>query len=317
LPADLGVGASIAWVAAAQGMCGIAKDLAKTAGKSAVRLSAGGAPGRLLNRVAWGTGSKCAATGAGFCLGGAGREAAGWRGALWILAAAMALPLALAAAGLPPLLGKARASRSVRALLSRDAAVNRLSLARLFLFGSRDAWFALGLPLHLQATGWSMAAIGAWLAAWTIGYGLAQAAAPAALPRSADGLSREVPAARLLAALLAIVPAALAAALAAGVARPDLVLATGLVAFGLVFAANSSLHSYLVLAYAGRDAASEDVGFYYAANAAGRLAGTVLSGMLATSGGLVACLWGSAAMLAACALASIALPASRGPRHGG
>jgi predicted MFS family arabinose efflux permease len=202
----------------------------------------------------------------------------------------------------------------MRALLSRDPAINRLSLARLFLFGARDAWFALGLPLHLQATGWSMAAIGAWLAAWTIGYGLAQAAAPAAIPRSADGLSREVPAARLLAALLAIVPAAIAATLAAGAAHPDIVLAAGLVVFGLVFAANSALHSSLVLAYAGRGAAAEDVGFYYAANAAGRLAGMVLSGVLAAAGGLVACLWGSAAMLAACALASIALPASRGPR---
>ncbi|MBM3478070.1 MAG: organoarsenical effux MFS transporter ArsJ [Alphaproteobacteria bacterium] len=316
LPADLGVGASIAWVAAAQGMCGIAKDLAKTAGKSAVRLSAGGAPGRLMNLVAWFTGSKNAAKGAGFFLGAALLEAAGYRGALWILAAAMALPLALAAAGLPPLLGKARASRSVRALLSRDAAINRLSLARLFLFGSRDAWFALGLPLHLQAAGWSMAAVGAWLAAWTICYGLAQAAAPAAIPRSADGLSREVPAARLLAALLAGVPVAIAMSLATDRASPDAVLALGLAAFGLVFAANSAVHSYLVLAYAGRDAAAEDVGFYYAANAAGRLVGTVLSGVLATSGGLVACLWGSAAMLAACALASIALPASRGPRRG-
>jgi predicted MFS family arabinose efflux permease len=295
-------------------MCGVAKDLAKTAGKSAVRLSAGATPGRLMHLVAWFTGSKNAAKGAGFFLGAALLEAAGFRGALWILAAAMALPLALAAAGLPPLLGKARASGSMRALLSRDPAINRLSLARLFLFGARDAWFALGLPLHLQATGWSMAAIGAWLAAWTIGYGLAQAAAPAAIPRSADGLSREVPAARLLAALLAIVPAAIAATLAAGAAHPDIVLAAGLVVFGLVFAANSALHSYLVLAYAGRGAAAEDVGFYYAANAAGRLAGMVLSGVLAAAGGLVACLWGSAAMLAACALASIALPASRGPR---
>jgi predicted MFS family arabinose efflux permease len=314
LPAGLGLGASVAWVAAAQGMCGVAKDLAKTAGKSAVRLSAGATPGRLMHLVAWFTGSKNAAKGAGFFLGAALLEAAGFRGALWILAAAMALPLALAAAGLPPLLGKARASGSMRALLSRDPAINRLSLARLFLFGARDAWFALGLPLHLQATGWSMAAIGAWLAAWTIGYGLAQAAAPAAIPRSADGLSREVPAARLLAALLAIVPAAIAATLAAGAAHPDIVLAAGLVVFGLVFAANSALHSYLVLAYAGRGAAAEDVGFYYAANAAGRLAGMVLSGVLAAAGGLVACLWGSAAMLAACALASIALPASRGPR---
>ena len=317
LPPGLGIGASIAWVATAQGLCGVAKDLAKTAGKSAVGLSAGGTPGRLMNLVAWFTGSKNAAKGAGFFLGAALLEAAGFRGALWILAAAMALPLALAMAGLPPMLGKARASGSLRALLSRDPAINRLSAARLFLFGARDAWFAIGLPLHLQATGWGMAAIGAWLAGWTICYGLAQAAAPAAIPRSADGLSREVPAARRLAAGLAIVPAALALALAGAPGDSGLVLAAGLAAFGLAFAANSAVHSYLVLAYAGRGAAAEDVGFYYAANAAGRLGGIVASGVLAAAGGLVACLWGSAAMLVACALVSLALPATRDARGGG
>jgi predicted MFS family arabinose efflux permease len=316
MPAELGAGASIAWVAVAQGMCGIAKDLAKTAGKSAIRLSAGATPGRLMRLVAWFTGSKNAAKGIGFFLGAALLEAAGFRAALWILAAMLACPLALAATGLPPLLGKARASGSLRALLARDAAINRLSAARLFLFGARDAWFALGLPLHLQATGWSMAAVGAWLAGWTICYGLAQAAAPAAIPRSADGLSREVPAARLLAAALAVVPAAMAAALASGTWDAGIVLAAGLALFGLVFAANSAVHSYLVLAYAGRDATAEDVGFYYAANAAGRLAGTMASGVLSAAGGLVACLWGSAAMLVACALLSLALPAARCARAG-
>jgi len=328
MPAELGAGASIAWVAVAQGMCGIAKDLAKTAGKSAIRLSAGATPGRLMRLVAWFTGSKNAAKGIGFFLGAALLEAAGFRAALWILAAMLACPLALAATGLPPLLGKARASGSLRALLARDAAINRLSAARLFLFGARDAWFALGLPLHLQATGWSMAAVGAWLAGWTICYGLAQAAAPAAIPRSADGLSREVPAARLLAAALAVVPAAMAAGttastmpashvpLASGTWDAGIVLAAGLALFGLVFAANSAVHSYLVLAYAGRDATAEDVGFYYAANAAGRLAGTMASGLLSAAGGLVACLWGSAAMLVACALLSLALPAARGARAG-
>lgn len=316
MPAELGAGASIAWVAVAQGMCGIAKDLAKTAGKSAIRLSAGATPGRLMRLVAWFTGSKNAAKGIGFFLGAALLEAAGFRAALWILAAMLACPLALAATGLPPLLGKARASGSLRALLARDAAINRLSAARLFLFGARDAWFALGLPLHLQATGWSMAAVGAWLAGWTICYGLAQAAAPAAIPRSADGLSREVPAARLLAAALAVVPAAMAAALASGTWDAGIVLAAGLALFGLVFAANSAVHSYLVLAYAGRDATAEDVGFYYAANATGRLAGTMASGLLSAAGGLVACLWGSAAMLVACALLSLALPAARGARAG-
>ncbi len=315
LPAEIGPGWSIAWVAAAQGLCGLAKDLAKTAGKTAVGASAGSAPGRLLRLVAWFTGAKNAAKGAGFFLGAALLEAVGFAPGLWILAAMLALPLALASVGLPPLLGKSRAARSVKALLSRDAAVNRLAAARVFLFAARDAWFVIGLPVHLQTAGWSMAAIGAWLAAWTIGYGAAQAAAPAFVPRSAGGLAREVPAARLLAAAIAVVPAAMAAALAAGVAA-DGVLAVGLVVFGFALAANSAVHSYLILAYAGREAASEDVGFYYAANAAGRLGGIVLSGVLTALGGVAACLWGSAALLVVCAALTLGLPAARVGRAG-
>lgn len=312
LPAGIGLGGSIAWVAAAQGLCGVAKDLAKTAGKTVVRETAGTTPGRLMRLVGWFTGAKNAAKGAGFFLGAALLEAAGFAGALWILAAMLALPLALAAAGLPPLLGRSRAARSVRALLSRDMAINRLACARVFLFAARDTWFAIGLPVHLQASGWSMAAIGAWLAVWTIGYGAAQGAAPSLLPRSADGLTREVPAAKRLAATIVAVPAAMAAAIAAG-APTDTVLAAGLILFAVVLAANSTIHSYLVLAYAGREAASEDVGFYYAANAAGRLGGIVLSGVLTALGGISACLWGSAGLLAACAALTLALPAMRAP----
>ncbi len=313
LPSDLGLAGSVAWVAAAQGLCGVAKDLAKTAGKTVVHASAGGTPGRLMRLVGWFTGAKNAAKGAGFFLGAALLEAAGFGAALWILAAMLALPLALAAGGLPPLLGKARASRGVKALLARDAAINRLAAARIFLFAARDAWFVIGLPVHLQQAGWSMAAIGAWIAGWTIGYGAAQAAAAILVPRSADGLTREVPAARLLAMAIVAVPAAMATAIAAGVSAEPL-LAPGLVLFGLALAANSTVHSYLILAYAGHGAVSEDVGFYYAANAAGRLGGIVLSGLLAALGGIAACLWGSAALLAVCALLTLALPAARRAR---
>ena len=77
--------------------------------------------------------------------------------------------------------------------------------------------------------------------------------------------------------------------------RPDLVVVAGLALFGLPFAVNSSLHSYLILAYAGSEKAAEDVGFYYAANAAGRLIGILLSGALYQVGGMTACLIGSAA----------------------
>lgn len=150
--------------------------------------------------------------------------------------------------------------------------------------------------------------VGGFLALWTIGYGIIQAATPALVRRSADGLSAEVPAARAWSLALALVPAGLALLLAGGAPRPDLLVPAGLCIFGIAFAVNSSLHSYLVLAYAGSEKAAEDVGFYYAANALGRFGGTLLSGLLYGWGGISACLIGSALMLAACSLVTLVLP---------
>jgi hypothetical protein len=178
-----------------------------------------------------------------------------------------------------------------------------------FLFGAREVWFTVGLPVFLYANGWRFVEVGGFLAAWTIAYGVVQAAAPSLVARSPDGLSREVPNARLWAGLLVAVPLALALLLRDGnLWRPDLVVVAGLALFGLPFAVNSSLHSYLILAYAGSKKAAEDVGFYYAANAAGRLIGILLSGALYQVGGMVACLLGSAAMLAACWAITFLLP---------
>jgi predicted MFS family arabinose efflux permease len=258
--------------------------------------------------VAFFTGSKNAMKGAGFFLGGLLLELLGFRGALWAMAAALAAILLGVLASLPPLGFAATPSRSARELFAKSRAINLLAAARVFLFGARDVWFVVGLPVFLYASGWSFAMVGAFLALWTIGYGAIQAAAPAVIRRSADGLSTEVPAARAWGAALTLVPLALAALLLAGTPRPDLFIPVGLCVFGVLFAVNSSLHSYLVLAYAGSEKAAEDVGFYYAANAAGRFLGTALSGLLAAWGGILACLLGAAAMLAACALVSLALP---------
>lgn len=302
---------SVAWVVAAQGVCGIAKDLTKTASKSAIKLTAGDAAGRLFHWVAWFTGSKNAMKGFGFFLGGLLLEALGFRGALWAMAAGLAVILLAVLLSLPPLMGKASASKSVKELFAKNRGVNLLAAARVVLFGARDVWFVVGLPVFLYASGWSFTMVGGFLALWTIGYGAVQAAAPAFVRRSADGLSTEVPAARLWSLLLALVPAALAVALLAGIARADLVVVGGLAVFGIAFAVNSSVHSYLVLAYAGSAKAAEDVGFYYAVNAAGRFGGTLLSGLLYGWGGLAACLIGSAAMLATCWAVTLALPVTR------
>jgi hypothetical protein len=299
---------SVAWVVAAQGVCGIAKDLTKTASKSAIKLTAGEASGQLFKWVALFTGSKNAMKGAGFFLGGLLLEALGFRGALWAMAGALGLVLAGVVLSLPPLMGKAKASKSARELFAKNAGVNLLAGARVFLFGARDVWFVVGLPVFLAAAGWSFTLVGAFLAVWTIGYGLIQASAPALVRRSADGLSAEVPAARAWSLALALVPAALGAMMLAGVPRPELFVPAGLCVFGVIFAVNSSVHSYLILAYAGSEKAAEDVGFYYAANAAGRFLGILLSGLLYGLGGMVACLAGAAAMLAACWAVTLFLP---------
>jgi predicted MFS family arabinose efflux permease len=302
---------SVAWVVLAQGICGVAKDMTKTASKSAIKLTAGDASGRLFRWVAFFTGSKNAMKGVGFFLGGLLLELLGFRGALWAMAAGLGAILLAVVLSLPPLMGRAKASKSVKELFAKNRGVNLLAAARIFLFGARDVWFVVGLPVFLYASGWTFTMVGGFLALWTIGYGVIQAAAPALVRRSPDGLSTEVPAARAWSFALMLVPVGLALALVASLPRPDLFVPLGLCVFGVAFAVNSSVHSYLVLAYAGSEKAAEDVGFYYAANAAGRFAGTLLSGLLFTLGGLTACLLGAAAMLAICWAVTLALPTGR------
>lgn len=309
-----GLALSVAWAVAGQGLAGVAKDLTKTASKSAIKLTAGEAGnGALFRWVAWFTGSKNAMKGLGFFLGGTLLETAGFRGALLAMAGALAVVLAAVALSLPPLMGRARPSRTARELFARNRGVNLLAAARIALFGARDVWFVVGLPVFLYSAGWSFSGVGLFLALWTIGYGAVQAAAPALVRRSPDGLSCEVAAARAWSAGLALIPALLVLALAASPpVRPDIVVAAGLGLFGIAFAVNSSLHSYLILAYAGSEKAAEDVGFYYAANAAGRLGGTLASGALYHLGGLPACLAASALMLAAASLVAFLLPVTAG-----
>lgn len=307
---------SVAWVVAAQGVCGVAKDLTKTASKSAIKVAEAEArgeagEGRLFRWVAWFTGSKNAMKGVGFFLGGVLLQTLGFRYALWTMSALLALVLVAVLASLPAQMGKAKASRSARELLGKSRGVNLLAGARVALFGARDVWFVVGVPVFLYASGWTFTMVGGFVALWTIGYGIVQASAPAVVKRSSDGLSTEVEAARWWSFGLAVVPALIAAALFAGPARPDVLLVLGLAVFGVAFAVNSSVHSYLILAYAGSKKAAEDVGFYYAANALGRFFGTLLSGLLYQAGGIYACLAGSAAMLAACWLLTLGLPTTR------
>lgn len=309
---------SVAWVVVAQGVCGVAKDLTKTASKSAIKVTQAAAKeqdnGQLFKWVAWFTGSKNAMKGFGFFLGGVLLQMLGFQGSLWLMAALLAVVLAGVVSSLPRMMGKSKASKSAKELFAKNAGINALAAARVALFGARDVWFVVGVPVFLYSQGWNFTMVGGFLAAWTIGYGLVQALAPQIVKRSADGLSSEVPAARRWSAMLAIVPAGLAAAVALQAPALEWVVVAGLALFGFAFAVNSSVHSYLVLAYAGSEKAAEDVGFYYAANALGRFLGTLLSGLLYQWGGLLYALMGSAVMLAVCWLVTLNLP-TRAQQH--
>ena len=303
---------SVVWVVMAQGICGVAKDLTKTASKSAIKVTQAQAKeqgsGQLFKWVAWFTGSKNAMKGAGFFLGGLLLQTLGFQASLWAMAGLLAIVLIGVTTSLPKMMGKSKASGSAKELFAKSAGINALAAARVALFGARDVWFVVGLPVFLYSVGWSFTGVGTFLAAWTIGYGLVQALAPSIVRRSPDGLSREVPAARMWSALLAVVAVCLAAAVGLKIPNLEWVVVGGLGLFGFAFAINSSVHSYLILAYAGSEKAAEDVGFYYAANALGRFIGTLLSGLLYQWGGLLYALIGSATMLIICWLITLGLP---------
>ena len=311
-----GAAASVAWVVIAHAIAGVAKDLTKTASKSAIKATSAEGSGQLFRWVAWFTGSKNAMKGIGFFVGGLLLDLAGFTHALWMMAGLLGAIFVAGLLLLPSQLGKAKSSKTIRELFGKSRGVNLLAAARIFMFGARDVWFVVGLPVFLYANGWRFLEVGGFLAAWTVAYGGVQAIAPMLVSRSADGLTREVPAARMWAAILAAVPIALAIVMqTANPGRPDLILVAGLALFGLPFAVNSSLHSYLILAYAGSEKAAEDVGFYYAANAAGRLLGITLSGVLYQFAGITGCLAGSAIMLLACWLITFLLPTKEALSH--
>ncbi|MFC0679277.1 organoarsenical effux MFS transporter ArsJ [Lysobacter korlensis] len=298
---------TVAWVMAAQALSGIAKDLNKMSAKSGIKLLVpDDQQGTLYRWVAALTGSKNALKGVGFFLGGALLTTLGFRVSVAAMAGALALVWLASITLLQRDLGRAKAKPEFRDLVSKSRAINLLSAARLFLFAARDVWFVVALPVFLaQSLGWDYWKVGAFLALWVIGYGIVQSLAPLITGRSRGAVPgpRAAPA---WAGALALVPAAMALLLARGAAA-DVVLMAGLAVFGVLFAVNSSLHSYLIVSHAAEDGVSLDVGFYYMANALGRLLGTVLSGWVFQMAGLGGCLAVSGVFIALAALVSVGL----------
>ena len=295
----------VPYVMASQALSGVAKDLTKMSSKTAVRLVVPeGAHDRLFTWVAVLTGSKNALKGVGFFVGGALLTVVGFQSALGILAVLVGGALLLVLLTVHGGLGRPDATARFRHMLSQSRAVNVLAAARVLLFASRDVWFVVGLPVYLRAVlGWGFWEVGAFMAVWVIGYGIVQALAPRIL-RGREPHGRT---ATWLALGLAAFPAAIALALAAGL-DPGTSIVVGLIAFGVVFALNSAVHSFLILRYADGDRAAMNVGFYYMANAFGRLAGTILSGLLYQWQGLEACLVASSLLVLGAGIASLALP---------
>ena len=302
---------TVAYVMVAQALSGIAKDLTKMSSKSAVKLVVpDDAPGALYKWVAILTGSKNALKGVGFFLGALGLSVVGFRTSLALLAALVGSAL-VAVLTMHGELGRPDAKAKFRQMFSHNRAVNLLAAARLFLFASRDVWFVVGLPVFFRTEhGWSFYEAGGFLAIWTISYGIVQASAPRLLRRrSAHGTDPDGTTATRLAFALAGFPALIAIAISTHVS-PVVSVVIGLLVFGVIFAMNSAVHSYLILAYADGDKVAMNVGFYYMANAGGRLAGTILSGALYQWQGLQACLWASVAFVLAAGLLSRMMPSS-------
>ncbi|OMH27981.1 organoarsenical effux MFS transporter ArsJ [Motiliproteus sp. MSK22-1] len=314
---------SIPYVMAAQALSGVAKDLNKMSAKSSIKLLAGSSSQSTLYKwVAVLTGSKNTLKGAGFFLGGALLTGLGFQNTLIAMATALSLVLISSMLMLKKGLGKITRKTKFSDIFSKSYAVNSLSGARLFLFGARDVWFVIALPVFLSTElGWEHTNVGGFLALWIIGYGVIQAFAP----RLTGKRSGQVPDGRSAfswALVLALIPALIAITLITiMMSEPwlsqqgesfglsiDIVIIVGLLIFGLLFAVNSSLHSFLIVSYAKEDGVSLDIGFYYMANAMGRLIGTVLSGWLFQSQGLILCLWVSSAFLLLTALISLKLP---------
>ncbi|WP_283709479.1 organoarsenical effux MFS transporter ArsJ [Pseudoalteromonas prydzensis] len=307
VPADA---LTVVYVMAAQALSGIAKDLNKMSAKSAIKLLVPkDAQGQLYKWVAILTGSKNALKGVGFFLGGVLLTLLEFHGAILTMICMLTAVWLFSLFALKEDLGKAKNKAKFSELFSKSKAINVLSAARLFLFGARDVWFVVALPVFLAATfGWDHWWVGGFMASWVIGYGIVQSFAPSFTGKK----SGQVPSGRsafLWASYLTILPALIALALHYDFYIQASIIG-GLLIFGAVFAINSSLHSYLIVSLADSDGVSLDVGFYYMANAMGRLLGTVLSGWVYQQYGLEACLWISSCFIALAALLSLALPKS-------
>jgi len=301
---------SVIYVMVAQALSGIAKDLNKMSAKASVKtlLPKHDSDSKLFKWIAILTGSKNALKGLGFFLGALLLQTLEFRGALAVLSGGLFIVLLITLSLLPSGLGKSKSKPKFTQVFSKTPAINWLSAARFFLFGSRDVWFVVALPVYLYSVfQWSFMEVGGFLAIWVISYGVVQASAPKLIQQSHHSNGPDGGTAKLWAFILAFLPVGIALALYFDF-YPEISLIAGLVVFGIVFAINSAVHSYLIVAWSEHDKVSMNVGFYYMANAGGRLMGTVLSGLIYQTQGLIGCLIWSSLFVTIAGILSMRLP---------
>jgi len=306
---------TVIYVMFAQALSGIAKDLNKMSAKASVKtlLPEEGSDSQLFKWISVLTGSKNALKGSGFFLGALLLQWFEFRGALAILSGSLFIVLIASIILLPEGLGKSKNKQKFTQVFSKEPAINWLSAARFFLFGSRDIWFVVALPVYLYSVfEWDFMWVGGFLALWIIGYGFVQALAPKIIKHSHHNKGPDGSTAKFWAFILALFPAAIALGLSS-VDKPEIILITGLIGFGFVFAINSAVHSYLIVAMSEQNNVSMNVGFYYMANAGGRLTGTVLSGWIYQTQGLTGCLIYSSIFILVAGLLSTKLPTAKIP----
>ena len=303
------VSISVLFVMLIQGLSGIAKDFTKMSAKSAVKTLVTKGDGNLLNWVSFLTGSKNSVKGFGFFLGAILLSIFGFVSSLLILAVALLAILIIIFLSMPDRLPQGSKSTLFSEIFSKNNDVNYLSAARLFLFGARDVWFAVGVPIYLYSTvssnfvsntGFAFFLVGGFLATWIILYGIIQANTPKLLGLKGVNRSKILYILRLW--LQRLIAATLLMAVYVLIINQSNLLSSvtlifGLLIFGAIFAMISSLHSYLILAFSEDKRVTLDVGFYYMANALGRFFGTLLSGLTYQFGGLSICLFTASLML--------------------
>lgn len=311
---DWDLGLIVSYIMGTQALSGIAKDLTKMSSKSAVRVLVpqdhAQAQSGLFKWVALLTGSKNALKGVGFFLGGFLLTTLGFEWSLWTMAIGLSIVLTFSQFALKGDLGRSKKKTAFKELFSKTREINQLSIARFFLFASRDIWFVVGLPLFLSSVfNWTHTRVGSYLALWVIGYGIVQATVPLFLRKQKGNVPRTAGMTFFWGFILLLVSFGLSSAFQMGL-DPKLTIIGGLIIFGIIFAINSTLHSYLILAYSDSDKAALNVGFYYMANAGGRLIGTLLSGLTYQFGGFQSCLWLSSASVALAVFFTATLPRS-------